>query len=749
MSGGTILHYRIARKLGEGGMGVVYKARDTRLDRDVVLKLLRPDVKATAEREHRFLREARSASALNHPGIVTIYDIHHTGSDYVIVMEYVEGTTLSECVGPGGLPVERAVNYAMQIADSLAAAHEAGIIHRDLKPGNIMVTPKGKVKLLDFGLAKRVSAPGGPEGATASLSTLLTRTGTVMGTLAYMSPEQAAGDEIDIRSDIFSFGVVLYEMLAGRRPFQGDSAVALLREVYSASPPPVASFRTGTPEALDRILVKALAKDREERYQSMAEFARDLDAVARNLAAGAGPVSVTRSAIEPIRREGPASAPPTSERRRKDSRRRIAAAGVAALFLAAALGYYVTTKSWAPKPGKPFAVTESASPLELYRRGREALASPFRKGSVDMAIELLRAALAKDPESAPAEAALADAYTDKFTYSPDDQWLRLAREAAAGAVKSDDHLAAAHAAHGSALMLEGELDGADAAFRRALDLDPRSVPALVRLAQLRSRQERPIEALSALNTAAGIDGNSWLVHQELGILHYTQGDYDLAAASLERSRDLAPDNPRVYRLLAAAYHMQDRFEDAAGALQKALEIEPSASVYANLGTLQFFRGRYQDAVAAFEKAVELDANYYLLWGNLGDGYRMLPGRESSSLDSYTRAIQLVRERLEKNPNDLAAHSSLAVYLARRGDTVESRREVRNLGRRRPDTPAVLFKMALASEAAGDRVDALAYLEDALSKGYSLKEVRGEPDLVELRADSRYHRLMLKFGDQPD
>lgn len=747
MTTGSILHYRIAGKLGEGGMGVVYKAHDTRLDRDVVLKLLRPDSEASLEREHRFLREARSASALNHPGIVTIYDIHDTGDGCVIVMEFVEGTTLSQCIGSNGLPIHKAIHYAKQILDSLAAAHEAGIVHRDLKPSNIMVTPKGRIKLLDFGLAKRVARRAEPADVTASLSAELTRVGTVMGTLAYMSPEQAAGEDVDVRTDIFSFGVVLYEMLAGRRPFQGESTVALLREIYSVHPPPITSVRADVPAAIDEILLKALAKDRAERYQSVEQVIIRLEAVSSDTPSLNGTTEITRTSVQaPSSNSAPVLQRPVGERI-QPTRRQTAAIGGAALLLFMVAGYFVVPKFWAAGvPGRA-ASAAKGSPIELYRQAREALAFPFRKGAADKAIDLLRSALAADPTYVPAQAALADAYVEKYTYSPDEHWLRLARETAQSAVKQNDHLAAAHAALGNVLAVGGELDRADAELKRALDLDPRSITALVRLAQLRNRQEKPGEALDLLLKGAGIEANSWIVHQELGIVHYTKGGYSQAVAAFQRSRDLAPGNPRAYRLLAAAYHMQGRVDDAAEVLQQALEIEPSASIYANLGTLQFFRGRYQDAVSAFEKAVDLDANYYLHWGNLGDGYRMLPGQEDKARDSYTRAIQLVRQQLKHDQDDLAARSSLAVYLARRGDAADCRREIQGLSQRHPEKPSVLFKMALASEIAGDRKGALAYLEGAMAKGYSLKEVGAEPDLVALRADQRYHRLMLRFSNQ--
>src|SRR5512137_1174611 len=227
MIGKTLGHYQITGKLGEGGMGVVYKARDTHLDRFAALKVLPPEKVSDPERKRRFIQEAKAASALNHPSIITIYDIDQAdGVDY-IAMEYVAGKTLDELIPRKGMRLSLALKYAVQIADALARAHGAGIIHRDLKPSNVMVDEHGLVKVLDFGLAK-LTETSGPDAETA---TIRTGEGTVIGTAAYMSPEQAEGKPIDTRSDIFSFGSMLYEMLSGRRAFGGESNLATLTAV--------------------------------------------------------------------------------------------------------------------------------------------------------------------------------------------------------------------------------------------------------------------------------------------------------------------------------------------------------------------------------------------------------------------------------------------------------------------------------------------------------------------------------------
>jgi eukaryotic-like serine/threonine-protein kinase len=246
MIGTTLSHYRIVEKLGEGGMGSVCKARDSRLDRFVAIKILPHDKLANAERKRRFVQEARAASSLNHPNIVTIYDIDSAEDTDFIAMECVTGKTLEQLIGRKGLPPGEALRYAVQIADALSKAHAAGIVHRDLKPSNIMVTEDGIVKVLDFGLAK-LTEPVSTDDETA---TVITDEGSIVGTVAYMSPEQAEDKPVDPRSDLFSFGSVLYEMLTGRRAFQGETKVSTLAAILRHEPKSVSetgrTFSAGT-----------------------------------------------------------------------------------------------------------------------------------------------------------------------------------------------------------------------------------------------------------------------------------------------------------------------------------------------------------------------------------------------------------------------------------------------------------------------------------------------------------------------
>jgi len=315
MIGQTLGHYRIDSKLGEGGMGVVYRAFDTHLDRAVAIKVLRPDATASPDRKRRFVQEAKSASALNHPGIVHIYDIDSAnlpdGPTDFIAMEFVPGKTLDQNIGKSGLSLNDALKYGIQIADALARAHAAGIVHRDLKPANIIVADDGRVKLLDFGLAKLTEVINGdPDEATATMAaqaTPQTEEGAILGTVAYMSPEQAEARKVDGRSDIFSFGSVLYEMVTGRRAFEGTNKISTLAAILHTEPKAASEISASVPMELDKIIARCLRKDPDRRAQGIADIKLALEELKQEsesgtLSAQVGAATVVRPPARPPRR---------------------------------------------------------------------------------------------------------------------------------------------------------------------------------------------------------------------------------------------------------------------------------------------------------------------------------------------------------------------------------------------------------------------------------------------------------------
>ncbi|MBI4891288.1 MAG: serine/threonine protein kinase [Acidobacteria bacterium] len=342
MIGRVVAQYEIVERLGAGGMGEVFKARDRKLNRFVALKVLPTDSRQDDERRQRFLQEARAASALSHPNIITVHDVISDDAADYLVLEFVNGRSLADLIPRGGLPASETLRYSIQISSALAAAHAAGILHRDLKPGNVMVNEHGIAKLLDFGLAKRMDSALASTGEEAETVDQAPRTmaGTILGTASYMSPEQIEGKALDARSDIFSFGLVLYEMLTGQRAFKGDSAITTLTAVLRDQPPSITQLAVETPPQYERIIERCLQKHPGERWQSMADLHAALAGLKEDLDSGRILPSGRHQAITAAALATPP--PPPAPKGKPTSRKTplVAAAAVIVIAVAALGGWF-------------------------------------------------------------------------------------------------------------------------------------------------------------------------------------------------------------------------------------------------------------------------------------------------------------------------------------------------------------------------------------------------------------------------
>ncbi len=362
MLGQTISHYRIVSKLGGGGMGVVYEAEDQRLGRRVALKFLPEELAQNLQARERFQREARAASALNHPNICTIYDIGEYQDRLFIVMECLEGSTLKYRIEGKPISVEQLVDFGAQVADALEVAHTAGIVHRDLKPANLFLTKRGQAKILDFGLAKLAAGPvpqleplGGSLPTVAIDEAHLTSPGSALGTVAYMSPEQARGEELDARTDLFSFGAVLYEMATGRQPFNGNTSAIIFDAILNKPPAAPVRFNPDLPAKLESVIEKCLEKDRSLRYQTASDLRADLQRLKRDtqsskIAAVSAPMTAAAAPSQSSLRNWPRLAGALA-----------AVAVVAVLAVAYFAGWFATARPYSQNDLKPQQLTANSS----------------------------------------------------------------------------------------------------------------------------------------------------------------------------------------------------------------------------------------------------------------------------------------------------------------------------------------------------------------------------------------------------
>lgn len=709
--------YEIVGKLGAGGMGVVYQAVDRKLERTVALKFLGTGEPHPVDKE-RLLHEARAASVLDHPNIAPVHAVEEADDGRLfIVMTYYEGESLAERLRGGRLGVENAVDLACQVACGLEHAHAHGIIHRDIKPSNVMITREGVAKIVDFGLAHHF----GPTESTQSAN--------LSGTLLYMSPEQVMGKPVDSRTDLWSLGVVLYQMLTGRLPFEGENPAAAILAIMNAAPAPCPELGEG----LQAILHRALSKDPAARYATCAELRGDLRRF---------------EAVEPARTIGRgerlrASSQPRGRMVARMSRQAVAlpvaAVVVVILFkLYALIGDFARERGWS-NTGRPPTATSAklAEPAayEWYLKGRRYLERYDDASNLESAIAQFERAVKADPNSALGFAGLGEAYWYKYRLDQDPQWLRQAEEYCRRAVQVNDQLPAVYVMLGR-IHGDAQKELALQEFQHALKLEPRNADALLGLAGVYESVGRTEDAESVYQEAAALRPDYWGGYQDLARFYFRTRQYDKAVEEFRRVIALTPDNAQAHSGLGAAFLGLARFDQAAAELRQSIKLQPTYFALSNLAVVYYQQKRWSQAATTLEAALKLNRSDYRVWANLGIAYEWLDEREKAE-NAYREEMVRLKEAAKLKPQDATVQCDLALLYSKQrlgGRAMPLTQAALALA---PHDPDVLNCAAEVYENFGDRPRALAHIKEALANGLPMDDLERNPGLRKLRLDSRF------------
>lgn len=736
-------HYTILSNIGRGGMGLVYLARDSRLDRHVAIKCLRTELIEPHYRE-RFKREALLLAKLNHPNIVQIYDYVETDTQLALVMEYVDGENLQQHLREHIVPHAQRMQWLAQIAEGLAVAHDAGIIHRDLKAENILINTRKLAKITDLGIAK-------------SQDYSATLTDHVTGSYCSMSPEQAMGEELDFRSDLFSFGILAYQLLCGAHPFgETDNKLQLMQRIISHPAISPLKKNPDLPPEVVELLGQLLSKNPSNRpasthwvaaqcaklYQVMAlAVAVETDLTQRlphspndtNHTLKRNPHTSQEHATFDL---APAAAPKVHGLAKRT--KTLAVVGVTLAILASGLAWQEHTAQANDRnpTNNNVAATAPYSQVAEFNQGLEALKLFDRPGSLEEAETRFNTILSHTPKNAAAVAGLSLVYSYRYSGDSEDPiWLQKADASAQQALSLNAQLALAHVALGRVLTLKAEHTQALTEFATALTLEPTNIFAWRGKVAGLYWAQRYDEAIQLAQQGLAKFPQERFFADELGTAYIDQHDYAKAEEAFRLSIQLQPDAVYAYSSLYIVLERQNRPDAAMQVLQQGLQIRSSATLYGNLGAALFLRGDYVGAVAAFEAAVSPtkgNPKSHLAWANLADTLLWIPGREAEAQQAYRTASELLRPLLARRKEDATLLSRMGLYTARLGDHAQATPLLSRVIALAPKDASVHFRAGLAYELLGNREAAVRALTQALTLGYPLKLIQAEPDLLELR-----------------
>ena len=787
--GKSLGRYRILSALGRGGMGQLYRAQDTTLGREVAIKILLPAFSLDQDRLHRFAQEARAASALNHPNIITIHEFGQEDGTHFIVSEFIEGQTLRQRLASGRLNVSELLDVAIQIASALDVAHKAGIFHRDIKPENIMIRPDGLVKVLDFGLAKLAErkftgVANQTEASTADWGR--TDFGVVMGTVCYMSPEQARGQKLDPRTDIFSLGIVLYEMAAGHTPFTCATAADAIASILDKEPEPLAEFTSQAPEGLEALIRKALSKDREQRYQTAAELLANLKNLKNGEVIAALPLAI--SANEPLFGA---------------LKQHWRAATIAAVSLVAIIsgGFYLhsferavesiavlpfTSESNSPETEHladvvaenlisslsqlSNLIVRPRSAVLRYKRqeidpiaaGRELDVEAVLIGQTTVHGEEITISLqlvdvrknrqlwgakynARSGDLLPTEAQIAREVTENLR-------LRLSAGERQQLSKHPTDNAEAYQLYqqGRYFWKQRNPAGYQKAiefFNQAIDLDPAFALAYAGLADCYllggggriSVHESMSKARTAALRALKLDDQLAEAHTSLAqIQFYNDWNLTEAEASFQRAINLKPDYETAHHWYALMLAMAGRFDQAIDRIKRAHAIDPiSISVVKDTALIYFYAGHYDQAIIHCQKALEMNPDFYPAHAALGDIYLKL-GRKEEAIAELTKASQL--------DGRLLARTALGYGYAVTGERKKAQAVLNELRKPSPSRPIPALYLAILFTGLGQKDEAFKWLNQALQeRAYRLVTLKVDPTFDSLRSDPRFDLLLQQLN----